>query len=79
MRIDSLSVQDTDQANLKIREYIEIQVDAKSLIKIFVEKSFFLKMEIEKLCLPQLKKMKKIFLKWVQKTCTKLTVNSINH
>ncbi len=79
MRIDSLSVQDTDQANLKIREYIEIQLDAKSLIKIFVEKSFFLKMEIEKLCLPQLKKMKKNFLKWVQKTCTKLTVNSINH
>ncbi len=63
MKIDSLSVQDTDQANLKIREYIEIQVDAKSLIKIFVEKSFFLKMEIEKLCLPQLKKMKKNFLK----------------
>ena len=79
MKIDSLSVQDTDQANLKIREYIEIRVDAKSLIKIFVEKSFFLKMEIEKLCLPQLKKMKKNFLKLVQKTCTKLTVNSINH
>ena len=59
MKIDSLSVQDMDQANLKIREYIEIQVDAKSLIKIFVEKSFFLKMEIEKLCLSQLKKMKK--------------------
>ena len=63
MKIDSLSVQDTDQANLKIREYIEIQVDAKSLIKIFVEKSFFLKMEIEKFWLPQLKKMKKNFLK----------------
>ena len=59
MKIDSLSVQDMDQANLKIREYIEIQVDAKSLIKIFVEKSFFLKMEIEKLCLSQLKKIKK--------------------
>ena len=79
MKIDSLQVQDTDQANPKIREYIEIQVDAKSLIKIFVEKSFFLKMEIEKFWLPQLKKMKKKFLKQVQKTCTKLTVNSINH
>ena len=63
MKIDSLSVQDTDQANLKIREYIEIQADAKSLIKILVDKSFYSKTEIEKLCLIQSKNMKKKILK----------------
>lgn len=63
MKIDNLLAQDMDQVNLKIREYIEIQADAKSFTKILVDKSFYSKMQIEKLCLIQSKKMKKEFLK----------------
>ena len=63
MKIDNLLVQDMDQVNLKIRKNIDIPANAKSLIRILVDKNFYLKMQIEKLCLIQSKKMKKKFLK----------------